>query len=560
MILSAGGSVTGTVSIPQRHNPFSFLLRIFPTLGASPEGLGSTPHEPLLEKSKTLDKPNGYYIEIVENDDKEIYIKEETEVDGDNETSNLRIQEENGIEVSNVKLALGIDTKQSIRIESLVHEQKAALKRQRTDAKLDSFATLCDNSLSPDTLQLKTNMYFWILVISGVFYILPTIQLMFVAQMNDSNTGNEAYCYYNFLCRVESAWFDDYGHIFSNIFYILVGSLFIILVAIRRRRKINAMVELYCERHYPSKTIDKNLVKLYVQKQLFANHQNIQFINKCGIPEQYGTFFALGGAVIFEGLLSSCYHICPLDESFQFDTTFMYVAIALCLSKVYEFRHPDISLKAHVTLSLIAVTLLFETLGYYSPPNIYLGIFLTFFIGLVICNIWSMYYHGGLFRQKEKSVRRVAFLLTLLCMNLGFAGLIGYQMFITKDVVVSDFLLFLLGANYIVCFFYYGALKYYYVLKMGNTKESITFTCWIYIVLTIIFGVLGMYYFVMKQKKTGLSSSESRHLNSECTLWFFDQHDIWHFASALAIFFHFMSLLTLEDNNSCTPWNEIPVF
>merc|ERR1712240_403617 len=121
-------------------------------------------------------------------------------------------------------------------------------------------------------------------------------------------------------------------------------------------------------------------------------------------------------------------------------------------------------------------------------------------------------------------------------------------MFMSKDVVVSDFLLFLFGANYIVYAIYYGLSKYYYVLKIGRATESLTFTCWIYILLSTIFWISGLYFFVSKQKKTGLSSSESRHLNSECMFWFFDYHDVWHFASALAIFFQFMVLLTLEDN------------
>ena len=163
-------------------------------------------------------------------------------------------------------------------------------------------------------------------------------------------------------------------------------------------------------------------------------------------------------------------------------------------------------------------------MGYYSPPNIYLGIFLTFFIGMVIYMVWNLSYQGGLFQQKEKSLGKFALLISLLCMNLGLAALIGHKMFVSKDVVVSDFLLFLFGANYIVYAIYYGVSKYYYVLKMGRTTESITFTCWTYIVLSTIFGFLGLYFFVSKQKKTGLSSSESRHLNSECTFWFFDQH------------------------------------
>ena len=62
--------------------------------------------------------------------------------------------------------------------------------------------------------------------------------------------------------------------------------------------------------------------------------RNVEFLNRRGIPEQYGMFFAMGGALIMEGLLSACYHICPTVESFQFDTTFMYIMAVLVFLKV----------------------------------------------------------------------------------------------------------------------------------------------------------------------------------------------------------------------------------
>ena len=57
-----------------------------------------------------------------------------------------------------------------------------------------------------------------------------------------------------------------------------------------------------------------------------------------GIPEQYGIFFALGLALVMEGVLSGSYHICPTKVNFQFDTTFMYVIGVLLFLKFYQFR------------------------------------------------------------------------------------------------------------------------------------------------------------------------------------------------------------------------------
>ena len=39
---------------------------------------------------------------------------------------------------------------------------------------------------------------------------------------------------------------------------------------------------------------------------------------------------------MFEGVLSACYHICPTNENFQFDTTFMYIITILLFLKIYQ--------------------------------------------------------------------------------------------------------------------------------------------------------------------------------------------------------------------------------
>jgi hypothetical protein len=37
-----------------------------------------------------------------------------------------------------------------------------------------------------------------------------------------------------------------------------------------------------------------------------------------GIPQQFGLFYAMGAALISEGILSACYHVCPNYSNFQF--------------------------------------------------------------------------------------------------------------------------------------------------------------------------------------------------------------------------------------------------
>lgn len=37
-----------------------------------------------------------------------------------------------------------------------------------------------------------------------------------------------------------------------------------------------------------------------------------------GIPRHFGLFYAMGVALMMEGFLSACYHVCPNHSNFQF--------------------------------------------------------------------------------------------------------------------------------------------------------------------------------------------------------------------------------------------------
>ena len=146
-------------------------------------------------------------------------------------------------------------------------------------------------------------------------------------------------------------------------------------------------------------------------------------------------------------------------------------------------------------------------------------------------------------------------------LNFGLAGCyIGKAANSKQDGAVSNVLLRIFCANVAGYAMYYVGMKYYYVKRKKIMSERISWTCWIYTLLAFGFSITGIYFFVHKEKTTLVSPSQSRHMNAECKLLIFDAHDLWHFTSSFALLFTFMALLTLEDNNTATPWNEIHVF
>jgi hypothetical protein len=78
----------------------------------------------------------------------------------------------------------------------------------------------------------------------------------------------------------------------------------------------------------------------------YSDQFGLNNFQRCGIPRHFGLFYAMGVALIMEGVLSACYHVCPNHSNFQFDTCFMYVNAMLLMLKIYQTRHPDINASA----------------------------------------------------------------------------------------------------------------------------------------------------------------------------------------------------------------------
>ena len=499
-----------------------------------------------------------------------------------------------------IKKALNIRDADDVRIVSTIRQRKLVEKRRNCEPKLVNMATICDTTLFPNARRLRSKLYTWTLSIIGIFYIIPSIQLMLAAQNITYETGTEDVCYYNYLCRYHGyglfgIWFEDYGHVFSNVSYIFCGIHFIILVYLRQRERRKAMINLYLEKQKskesktcvpPKQNSNENASRtIHLAKKISQTivdsisyedpaelpdkfkHRNVEFLNRCGIPEQYGIFYAMGGALICEGILSACYHICPVNESFQFDTTFMYIIAILMFLKVYQFRHPDLTARAYTIFLMVAITLIFEAIGYYwiYTPGVFLILFILTYLAFTMVFMNAMLFQGDRdWKKKLEAIKinkegvQVYFIVTLIT-NVSLAIFMLVKSF-SNSSIVSNYLLIIFMLNMTLYIFYYVLMKNYHVYWCHRKWESLSFTCCFYLFLSALCGGIGLYFFGIQEKSTLVSPAESRHLNDECTIWFFDKHDIWHFASAFGLLFSFLSLLTMEDNNTATPWENIPVF
>ena len=418
----------------------------------------------------------------------------------------------------------------------------------------------------PEKSKSKSFVYQWNLITIATFYGLPVIQLVVTYQNVLNQTGNEDLCYYNFLCAHPWGLLSDFNHVFSNLGYVMLGGLFMMIVWRKEILHIRFMQE------HPG------------------------WDKKYGVPQFYGLFYAMGFALVMEGFMSGCYHICPNHSNFQFDTAFMYTIAILSMLKIYQFRHPDLHANAYKSFGALAFVIFVGVLGVVDS-NLYFWIFFTLSYIVTVLLVTAQLYYRGQWKLDLNTPKRLWRGLHLdlvacrtswtseagqrtLCEKLrGFWSVVrphslerficlvfwnminwllaGYGATVLAKNAGSDFASFLLGILIINLLLY---TKFYLVMKLRH-GERILIQPLFYIIVSLLTWSGALYFFLAASTSWVLPPAESRHLNKECVMFnFYDNHDIWHFLSALSLFLSYMILLCLDDDLTNTPREKIPVF
>lgn len=378
--------------------------------------------------------------------------------------------------------------------------------------------------------RLRSQLFSWLIVLAGIFYALPAFQMVFNHQNPFLHGGDQDICYYNFFCVFPYGKLADFGHVFSNVGYAISGLYFIIKVYIRRLK------------------FEKISSKLaYI-----------------GIPEQVGIFYALGGALTLEGVLSGIYHICPTSANFQFDTTFMFFIAVLIFLKLYQFRHADTTLTAQLVFLLIGVVLTLEVIGYFTSNTAFWVLFIITYMFFMLIFILKIYLNEKRFKTvfsiiynkltnccsfENESIR---FCNLLPCIIVILINILMATFFaISARPGVSRYLLAILMINMMCYEVYYVSRKIHLRLRRTNWRENegIRPITLIYLLMSLVFMAGACYFFIKELKTSAGTPAESRNKNDECVLLIFDNHDMWHFLSAAGLYQHLMFVLTLEDYN-----------
>ncbi|BFZ13846.1 hypothetical protein BsWGS_16884 [Bradybaena similaris] len=389
-------------------------------------------------------------------------------------------------------------------------------------------------------LSKTYKLYHWNLLTIAIFYGLPVIQLVITYQRVLNASGNQDLCYYNFDCAHPlRPYLSSFNNVFSNIGYVMLGILFILIVY---RRDV-------------------------LHKQVVQRHGDLE--KQYGIPQHFGLFYAMGLALMMEGIMSACYHVCPNYTNFQFDTSFMYIIACLCMLKIYQSRHPDINAKAHVSYFSMALIIFIAVLGVVYGVSI-LWIFYALIHMLMTLIVTAQVYYMGRWSVDRYIFKRLFLVLISDCKNC------------SRPAYPNRFILLLIGncinwafalygaisqpsdfASYLLGIFIGNLLLYciFYIIMKLLSHERLSWLVIIVILTSALTWAGSLYFFFQNLTSWKETPAGSRAGNKECILLeFYDHHDVWHFLSAISLFFSFMILLLLDDDLSQVRRDRIPVF
>ncbi|XP_072249035.1 SID1 transmembrane family member 2 isoform X2 [Leuresthes tenuis] len=391
-------------------------------------------------------------------------------------------------------------------------------------------------------LSKKYQIYFWNIATIAVFYALPVIQLVITYQTVVNVTGNQDICYYNFLCAHPLGALSAFNNILSNLGYVMLGLLFLLIV------------------------LRRDIVH---NRALVRNSLNAL---ECGIPKHFGLFYAMGTALMMEGLLSACYHVCPNYTNFQFDTSFMYMIAGLCMLKLYQKRHPDINASAYTAYACLAAVIFFSVLGVvFGRGNMVFWIVFSVIHILATLLLSTQLYYMGRWRLDAGIMRRIVYVIYTDCIRqcsgpmyidrmvlLVMGNIVNWSLaaygLIERPNDFASYLLAIAICNLLLYFAFYIIMK----LRSGERIKCLPLVC---ILFTAVVWGFALYFFFQGLSTWQKTPAESREHNRECILLsFFDDHDIWHFLSSIAMFGSFLVLLTMDDDLDTVQRDKIYVF
>ena len=363
-------------------------------------------------------------------------------------------------------------------------------------------------------VSFDPNSYSFITGIMGAALMVGAFQFAFNNWDKIIQEGDRDNCYYNDFCYRVANHDIPFNLMISNLTYIVHGLILAVWVLMLETR-----VDLCCK---SGRTIDES-------KEMKDKYS-------------FSIAYAFSWALVYEGIFSALYHLCPNRFTFQIDSAFMFVLAGLnVLLFYYGIKHSsrrEKHLIGALNFFLKFIAPLF-ILNYYGVQFNYDGLnnvmqvlfIISLIIWLLLIFSWAFCELDILQRIRnggcEDILKLFAFIFVLVfCLILVFC-------------LSSDLAQAFLGVC-IICNIGAFIVKVLEKIWRSIPVERLYFKDIGKVFLSFLTGIIlatAVYVFHRLPTTDKTSSPEnSRDKNEECViLGFFDSHDLWHFLSSLCL-------------------------
>ena len=359
----------------------------------------------------------------------------------------------------------------------------------------------------------RPQTYSYIVGIVGNVLVVGASQFVFANWYTMIKEGNRDNCYYNDFCYRVANHDIPFNLMISNLTYIvhgliLVGWVLMLETKVNLRCKATAMKNRYC----------------------------------------FSISYALSWALVFQGLFSALYHLCPNRVTFQFDLAFMFIITGLIVILMYNGieQNPYPSSEnvkypigaSNFFLFFIVPLFIFNFLGaLFNSESGLNKVMQGYFFAFLI--IWSLMILFWAFRKlsiREKidsgdnKDKRVVFffILVILLVPCGI-----FVLYLLSDLAQAFLNLYIVCSVILILDSLWEKLSKCKSDKLHG-KDILQF---LFIFLTLTISAAAVWVSISRPTTNRtLSPENSRGKNKECViLGFFDWHDLWHFLSSFAL-------------------------
>ena len=370
--------------------------------------------------------------------------------------------------------------------------------------------------------------YWKYLILIGAFYSLPSLQFV----MFQEQQGN--LCYFNNKCKHSLGSIVAFNNVISNIFYIIFGLLFMLLV------------------------------NVYHSKVSIRTNQNV--VNS--IDNDPSLYYSLGLVLILEGIFSGIYHVCPSKLNFQFDTSFMFIGTALMFLTLHQKRHKRHISSPFRTYCFMAFIIFMNML---PLTDISTGVetwfwIIIYFMILYISIIGSINIYYGTSWVLNTNLPRNIIRAFRNRDNINYPKLLlitTINVFTISMVIYAQATENILFTNWMLCVFIVNMITYflYYMINKIKNREPISNKLWMCMFADMIIMMVAIIYYSAAVTDKMESHADSDKLNRPCALFdYWDYHDIWHILSAIGLFFFMIIVYVLDRGLIHTDIRNLPVF